>query len=109
MPPRGYVNFGTSMKIEDAEILRQKLAQLGFGSLHSLLEAILEDEINTFTSKLTGKPGNEKPQNELVSAKMVDRAGFEPATFRMPSGRFGNDPRLRSSSYQTDLPARVQS
>ena len=109
MPPRGYVNFGTSMRIEDAEVLREKLAQLGFSSLHSLFEAILREEISMFTSKFTGKLENEKPQNELFSARMVDRAGFEPATFRMPSGRFGNDSRLRSSSYQTDLPARVQS
>ena len=60
MPPRGYENIGATLKIEDAEIVRQKLAQLGFASLHSLLKAILEDEIDTFTSKPTGKSKNEK-------------------------------------------------
>ena len=109
MPERGYVNVATSLRIKDARILKLKLAESGFNSLHSFLKAFIRSEGEVFTSKLTSKPRNEKSQNELISARVVDRAGFEPATFRMPSGRFGNDPRLRSSSYQTDLPARVQS
>jgi len=66
MPPKGYVNIATSLKTEDAEILREKLAQLGFSSLHSLLKAIVRDETNAFTGKITSKTENEKPQNELV-------------------------------------------
>jgi len=60
MPPKGYVNVGATLRIENAETLRQKLSLLGFGSLHNLLKAILEDEIDTFTSKPTGKSKNEK-------------------------------------------------
>ena len=69
MPAKGYVNVATSLRVEDACILRQKLAELGFSSLHSFLKAFIKGENTVFTSKVTSKGVNEKAQNELISAK----------------------------------------
>ena len=69
MPAKGYVNVATSLRVEDACILRHKLAELGFSSLHSFLKAFIKGERTVFTSKVTSKGVNEKAQNELILAK----------------------------------------
>jgi len=66
MPPKGYVNVSTTLKIKDAEILRERITQLGFSSLHSFLKAIVRDERPDFTSMFTSKTELEKPKNGLT-------------------------------------------
>ena len=72
MPAKGYVNVATSLRVKDAYILRQKLAELGFSSLHSFLKTFINGEKTVFTSKLTSKTETEKPQNGLVLPNQAD-------------------------------------
>ena len=94
MPPKGYVNVGTSMKIQDAEVLREKLAQLGFDSLRSLLRAIVSDETQALTGKLTSRTENESSK---LNGGIIPKAGN---AHRWWAGR---DLNSRPSACQADV------
>ncbi len=86
MPMPGYVNVATSLKAEEAQILKTKLAEEGFTSLHSFLRHVIQNGLLTsnFTSKNRDYASSSFSTSSVAPSHVEPRAGLDPATPALP-------------------------
>ena len=68
MPMPGYVNIATSLKAEEAKILKAKLNEAGFASVHAFLRYVAQNRF--LTSNFTSK----SPENKGLSLNALKDA-----------------------------------